>query len=484
MNSGLTDQVVTYTVTPSANGCPGISPTIILVTVRRSPVLTNATAFNVCSGGTTNIILQSSPAGGTFTWTATGSTGNVIGYSSGSGNVIAQNLANSGFNNETVTYAVTPTALGCTGGVTNIVVTVFPVANVLFTPNGQTICSGASASIVLNSNVAGATYTWTATGVAGISGFGPGSGSTINQVLNNSGAGAGTASYTVAPTANACTGLPSGVAITVNPLTAVSFTPCTDIITTSDANSIFLKGGLPLGGNYSGAGVNAGLFNPALAGTGPHLITYTYNNVFGCPNTASLSINVLNPLPFFCDSPVTDVRDNQQYPTIQLGGQCWMAANLNFGSKILSTVMQRDNCLSEKYCLSDLTPNCTSFGGQYQWDEMMQFRAVESTQGLCPPAWHVPSENEWNTLFNFYISSGFAGSPLKSSGYSGFNAFLKGNYFDNRNWYFDNFATFFWSSTTQGPYKAWAHAMNNINPSVSYYPANRMNAFYVRCIKN
>jgi uncharacterized protein (TIGR02145 family) len=398
--------------------------------------------------------------------------------------VIAQNLANSGFSNETVTYGVTPTALGCTGGVTNIVVTVYPVANVLFTPNGQTICSGSSTSITLNSNVAGPTYTWTATGTAGITGFGPGFGSNIIQALTNSGSGTGTATYTVTPTANSCTGFPSGVTITVDPLAAVSFTPCTDIITTSDANPILLKGGLPLGGNYSGAGVNAGLFNPALAGTGSHLITYSYINVFGCPNTASLSINVSNPLPFSCDNPVTDVRDNQRYPTIQLGVQCWMAANLNFGNKLPPTVVQRDNCLSEKYCLNDLTPNCTSFGGQYQWDEMMQFQAVESAQGLCPPSWHIPSENEWNTQFSFYISSGFAASPLKSSGYSGFIAFLKGTYFDDSNWYFDNFATFFWSSTTQGPFKAWAHGMNNFNPSVSYYPANRMDAFYVRCIKN
>jgi len=178
------------------------------------------------------------------------------------------------------------------------------------------------------------------------------------------------------------------------------------------------------------------------------------------------------------------VRDNKQYPTVTLGSQCWMAANLDFGTQLISTSMQRDNCQVEKYCLNNILSNCTSFGGQYQWDEMMQYQPVEGTQGLCPPAWHVPSENEWNTLFALYTSNGLAGNPLKSSGFSGFNAFLKGTRIDNLTWYFDNFATFIWSSTTQGPYKAWAHGLNDINPSVSYYPANRMNAFYVRCIKN
>jgi uncharacterized protein (TIGR02145 family) len=206
--------------------------------------------------------------------------------------------------------------------------------------------------------------------------------------------------------------------------------------------------------------------------------------MYGCANAASLNITVLNPLPFFCDSPLTDIRDNKQYPTVKLGAQCWMAANLNFGTQIPSSAMQRDNCTVEKYCFNDIPSNCSTFGGLYQWDEMMQFEAVESIQGLCPPGWHVPSENEWNTLFGQYISNGFAGSPLKYTGYSGFNAFLNGIRFDNRNWNFDAFATFLWSSTSHGPVKAWAHAMNSFNPSVSYYPGNRSNAFYIRCMKN
>jgi len=484
-NSGTTSEIVTYTVTAAANGCTGTILTTIQVTVKPSPVLTNTLLFSVCSGGTPNIVLTSNPAGATYTWTASGSSPNVTGFSSGSGSTIIQSLTNTGFNNETVTYSVTPTFLGCSGTPTNILVTVFPVADVYFTPNGQTICSGSALSIVLNSHVSGASFTWTASGSSGnINGFGPGSGSPISQMLNNTGSNIETVTYTITPSANGCTGTPNNVVVTVKPLAAVSFTPCTDVVTTTDANPFTLKGGLPLGGTYSGTSVNAGLFNPAVAGAGTHAITYSYSNVYGCANTASLNITVLSPLPFFCDSPFTDVRDNKQYPTVKLGAQCWMAANLNFGTQILSSSMQRDNCTVEKYCFNDITSNCSTLGGLYQWDEMMQFEAVEGIQGLCPPGWHVPSENEWNTLFGLYISSGFAGSPLKYTGYSGFNAFLNGIRFDNRNWNFDTFATFLWSSTSQGPFKAWAHAMNTQNPSVSYYPGNRSNSFYIRCVKN
>jgi uncharacterized protein (TIGR02145 family) len=114
----------------------------------------------------------------------------------------------------------------------------------------------------------------------------------------------------------------------------------------------------------------------------------------------------------------------------------------------------------------------------------MQYNNSPSSQGFCPPGWHIPTEASWNTLFNFYISNGFAGSPLKYSGYSGFNAYFDGVRFKNVSWNFLNFATLFWSSNARGSNKAWAHGLNDYNPSVSFYPSSRSNAFSVRCIKD
>jgi uncharacterized protein (TIGR02145 family) len=146
--------------------------------------------------------------------------------------------------------------------------------------------------------------------------------------------------------------------------------------------------------------------------------------------------------------------------------------------------MQRDNCIPEKYCYGDNPSNCTALGGMYQWDELMKYAVNKGAQGFCPPAWHVPTEADWNALFTFYISNGFAGSPLKYTGYSGFNAFLSGTRFNNVQWDFSNFAVMFWSSTAHYTRKAWAHGMNTFNPSVSLYPSHRNNGFFVRCIKD
>ena len=266
----------------------------------------------------------------------------------------------------------------------------------------------------------------------------------------------------------------------------VSFTSCFDTITTLNAKPIRLKGGIPLGGTYSGPGVNSltGVFTPALAGIGTHVITYTYTNSAMC--SALAHAHIINyPLSIVnCGNPITDKRDNRIYPTVQIGSQCWLASNLNFGTILASSQDQRDNCVAEKYCYNDNPVNCANQGGLYQWDELMLFDETLADQGFCPPGWHIPTENDWNILFASYINSGFAGSPLKYSGYSGFNALLSGARHINKGWDYQGFATFFWSSASYGSTRAWAHGMNDVNPSVSLYPSSRANAFSVRCVKD
>jgi len=82
-----------------------------------------------------------------------------------------------------------------------------------------------------------------------------------------------------------------------------------------------------------------------------------------------------------------------------------MAANLDFGLQISDLTQQRDNCINEKY-QSAVGSGQSAF---YQWDEMMQYDDTPGIKGMCPPAWHVPTEAEWNTLFAVYTNNGFAG---------------------------------------------------------------------------
>jgi uncharacterized protein (TIGR02145 family) len=272
------------------------------------------------------------------------------------------------------------------------------------------------------------------------------------------------------------------IQMVASPVPLVIFTRCFDSVTTLNAKPIKLKGGIPLGGTYSGSGVNSttGIFTPAIAGTGIKTLTYTYTNVALCSANKTTTITVQANPSFTCGNNFTDIRDGKTYPTLQIGSQCWMALNLDYGLQIPETSHQRDNCVPEKY-KSAVGSSQSSF---YQWDEVMQYQETPGLQGLCPPAWHIPTEAEWNTLFSNWWNNAFAGAPLKYSGYSGFDALLSGVRHQNVQWDYRDFATFFWSSTPYNAYKAWSHGMNDYDPSVALYPALRSNAFSVRCLKD
>jgi uncharacterized protein (TIGR02145 family) len=264
----------------------------------------------------------------------------------------------------------------------------------------------------------------------------------------------------------------------------VTFTSCFDTITTVGAKPFRLKGGIPLGGTYSGPGVNGmtGIFTPSVAGTGLKTISYTYTNVASCSAGKSKTILVQPNPAFICGNSFSDIRDGKSYPTVQIGTQCWMAANLNRGTQITSAQVQFDNCVDEKYCFGNDAAKCSKYGGLYQWDEMMRYDDVPEGQGLCPPGWHIPTDNDWTVLCNFYNGYGFAGKPLQDTIIPGFRALPGGIFYLNSSWSFADFAVLFWTSSSWGSYKALSHGMNTINFSVSLYPSSRANAFPVRCL--
>ncbi len=319
--------------------------------------------------------------------------------------------------------------------------------------------------------------------------------------VNNSSVGTNNSTYTYIPnngdlvcckltssetctTNNPASSIQHPVSVNQNPL--VTFTPCFDTITTDNAKPFKLKGGLPLGGTYSGPGVTTATstFSPSAAGFGSNTITYSYTNAGSCSKSAFATIVTRHASPLTCGNPITDPRDNQVYPTTLIGTQCWMAANLNHGKSIDKFASQTDNCIPEKYCFNNSAANCLEYGGLYQWDELMRYEDAPAEQGICLPGWHIPTENEWSTLFNFYTSNALAAYPLRHRDFSGFIALMAGIHHMNINADYQDFATFFWSSDAAGKAKARTHGMNWYDNSVSLYSASRANAFSVRCLKD
>jgi uncharacterized protein (TIGR02145 family) len=478
-NSGLTNGTVTYKIVAQGLGCIG-DTVVSTVLVHPLPVPSISGLATLCVG-TLGAIYSTQPGMTNYQWTVSGG-GTITAGGTPANNSVTVTWNNPGAQSVSINYH---DANGCTAAFpTNYPVTVNPLPGLAGIITGTAVlCQGAngipySVGAVTNAS----SYLWTLIpGAAGII-----SGNTRSVTINWSSTFTGTASLTVEGVNNCGNGTSSpAFSILVNPNPVVTYIICTDSITTSTAGIIHLREGIPLDGTWSGTAVNpaTATFNPATAGIGIHTITYSYTNVYGCLSTATHIITVTNPGAFSCGGNMKDVRDNRLYQTVQIGTQCWMAENLDYGSMIPGSLSQRDNCIPEKYCYNDLTADC---GAQtyYQWDEMMTYYDSSGTQGICPPGWHVPTEAEWTLLFNNYVNNGYAGAALKATGYSRFNALVPGVDFFNRSYSFNNFAGFYWSSDSQGHYKAWAHAMNSFDPSVSFYPSSRSNAFSVRCIMN
>ena len=462
------------------NGCRASDTVNILPGT--GPLLTNSPLFKtICSGSSTNLPLTSNPPTMDFSWVATSSSPLVTGFMDGSNDIIDQILLSTSPDPETVTYVITPTLNGCAGAATNYIVTVNPrlPVGISIAASQNPVCAGVSVDLLATSANEGAApgYQWK---------------------VNNVDAGTNSPSFTYTPANNdivTCILTSSEACVSGNPASALPVTMntkevpvvqwprCFDTITTINAKPIKLKGGLPLGGIYSGPGVNSvtEFFTPSEAGEGTITITYSYTNNQLCSSGKSRSIRVLASPVFTCGNSLTDIRDNKVYPTVLIGSQCWLASNLDYGSELTDNIHQTDNCIAEKYSRNSGSGTRNSY---YQWDELMSYDDTPAMQGLCPPGWHVPTEPEWNTLFNYYQGNSQAAYYLKDQYIDGFKALPVGVYYLNSLWSFTDFATIFWSSTPVDQTRATAHGMNIYNFSVSLYPASRANAFTVRCLKD
>jgi uncharacterized protein (TIGR02145 family) len=147
------------------------------------------------------------------------------------------------------------------------------------------------------------------------------------------------------------------------------------------------------------------------------------------------------PVGTVCGQTITYAGES--YPTVQIGTKGWMSKNLNVGTLINGNFNQTNNNILEKYCWNNDTTNCTTYGGLYQWAEVVQYQNGASNtsspspaftgnvRGICPVGWCLPSNADWTALENELGGVNSAGVALKATSFrgnnsSGFNALLSG----------------------------------------------------------
>jgi uncharacterized protein (TIGR02145 family) len=150
--------------------------------------------------------------------------------------------------------------------------------------------------------------------------------------------------------------------------------------------------------------------------------------------------------------------------TIRIGTQTWTAHNSILPAPN-SFWYERDSIKYKKY------------GKLYFFSGAM---------AACPEGWHLPSDEEWQTLIDYFGGDSLAVEALMEGGTSGMNLTLAGYRSSNsENDLFAKFGEygFYWTSTVKAEQTAYGKLfIKGKKLEHQYY--RRANAFSVRYIKN
>ena len=194
------------------------------------------------------------------------------------------------------------------------------------------------------------------------------------------------------------------------------------------------------------------------------------------PEIEEYKVDVLDPSGVKIGA-VTDSRDNQEYKTVTIGNQVWMAENLNY---------KYSDSIANSYCYSDDVSFCRKYGRLYTWSESM-------VRNVCPSGWHLPDNEDWKTLINAVGEMHYAGRYLKAQsgwpeGGSGVDdykfAVLPAGYRDVDEKFVDegSFA-YFWSATNHDSANALHWSFSDGNEHAARNFDFKKKAFSIRCIK-
>lgn len=166
-----------------------------------------------------------------------------------------------------------------------------------------------------------------------------------------------------------------------------------------------------------------------------------------------------------------DSRDGHAYKTVQIGGQIWMAQNLNYP-------------VEGSYCSELSDYDCQKYGRLYQWKSAME---------ACPSGWRLPTREDFERLLYLVGGKTYAGKMLKSSREWIFNGNGRGAYgFDvypagsvaNGNYGNEGSEAFFWSSSEDDDNFAYSLGLFSYTDYAFQNSSWKNDGLSVRCISN
>ena len=281
---------VTFTITPTANGCPGAAITATVLVNPNPNAVATPPNQTICSAASiSTIVISGAVSGTTYDWTRD-NTSSVTGIAASGTGEISGALTNTTNAPITVTFTITPTANSCVGASITATVLVNPTPNAVATPPSQTICSAASISpIVLTGAVTGTSYAWTRNNTATVTGIATSGSGNILGTLTNTTSVPVTVTFTITPTANGCGGAPITATVLVNPTPNAVATPASQTICSATAISTIELTGYVTGTTYAWTRNNTATVT-GIAASGSGNISGTLTNTTFAPITVTFTI--------------------------------------------------------------------------------------------------------------------------------------------------------------------------------------------------
>ena len=118
---------------------------------------------------------------------------------------------------------------------------------------------------------------------------------------------------------------------------------------------------------------------------------------------------------FSCGEDIS--HEGYDYSTVLIGNQCWFSENCRYLPEVSpSTIVNATTPYYYVYGfegteveVAKSTENYETYGVLYNWPAVM-------TEGICPTSWHMPSDEEWQSL---EISLGMSASIAMELGFRG-----------------------------------------------------------------
>ncbi len=274
----------TITVTPLANGCLGPAQNFT-ITVNPTPDVAQPANQVLCNNAATGAINFTGAVSGTsFNWSNSNPS---IGLAaSGTGDIPSFTAFNVTNLPQVAIIAVAPFANGCNGVATSFTITVNPTPDVV-DPNDQIFCNGAATfAINFAGAVSGTTYNWTNTNTS-IGLPASGTGNIPSFAATNTTNATISATITVTPSANGCTGAPQSFTYTVIPTPDIA-QPANQVLCNAATTNAIIFTGAVSGTAYNWFNNNTSI-GLAASGTGD-IPPFAAINTGTAPVTALITV--------------------------------------------------------------------------------------------------------------------------------------------------------------------------------------------------